>query len=449
MEKKENVALLLYTEDYKLVVFLYRNGKYGFPHQKLTEEDDNSCPPLGITRHILTQISGGFRFEMLSQDVELEQNSEELKKLYPLNDWHKLWMSYEYNNMCDQICQFHFSEVQLDHSNYQIYYHKIDSEQFSQNMKKLGVEIMILNPQLIKQLPDVDDVTNKIISVNINFKSEIQQQIELEKSPISKENTFLFIQNKPTDLKIKLDKGIPDMPTRAFYYGIFKKNNQKWLTYNSGTQELPKDEILENSKAIIQSGSAASAYEDLEWIKQYREWLNIVYFKYPHLKFLSICFGEQVLAHSLNGKCEEVEERKENRLFYNVKIEALNFDDSFFSLPYVSKLNIPKKPIYISKAHGDIVSKLDTTLFKVIASSEKYHVEVYTDATNQGSKVLAFQGHPEYAGKWKIRKDSQFFAFFQKKPVEEVFEFVKKNRETGQVDDYHLLRSICSSFLQN
>ncbi|KAL4507204.1 hypothetical protein ABPG72_001997 [Tetrahymena utriculariae] len=449
MDKKENVALLLHTENYKLVVFKYANGKYGFLRQKLTEEDDNFCPPLGITRHILTQISGGFRLEMFTQEVQLEQNCDVLKRLYNLNDWHKLWMSYEYNSMCDQICQFSFSEVLVDNSNYQIYYHKINHENFSLNMKKLGVEIMILHLGQIKQLPDIDEATSKIISANINFQSEIQQQIELENSPNSKENTFIFIQNKPIDLKSKLDKGIPDMPTKAFYYGIFKKSKQKWLPYNSGTHHLPTDEVLENSKAIIQSGAASSAYEEQEWIISYREWLNKVYFKYPHLKFLSICFGEQVLAHSLNGKCEEVEERKQNKQFYNIKTEALNFDDSFFSFPYVCKLNVPKKPIFISKAHGDIVSKIDTTLFKVIASSENYHVEVFTDATNQGNKVLAFQGHPEYAGKWKMRKDSQYFALYLKKPVEEAYEFIKKSRETSQVDDFHLLRLICSSFLQN
>ncbi|KAL4445600.1 hypothetical protein ABPG74_006151 [Tetrahymena malaccensis] len=449
MIKKDIASIIFYTEDYKYVVFKYKNDDYAFPHQKLTEEDDNFCPPLGIARHILTQISGGFTFDMLSQEVQLPQNSVNLKKLYDPNDWNKLWMSYEYNEWCDQVSLFYFSESQINGSNFQIYYHKINPECFSQNMKNLGVKILFFDIDQLRQLQGKEEITANIVNSNINFQLEIQQQVELENQPISKQNTFLFIQNKPCNLKQILDKGIPNIPTRAIFIGLYKRFNQKWVTYNSYIYHLPTDEVLENSKAIIQAGSLSSAYEDIEWIVNYREWINKIYFKYPHLKFLSLCFGEQILAHSLNGKCIELEEKKQNRQFSNIKIDTINFDDSFFNLPYVSKLNIPKRPYFISKGHGDIVDQIDTRLFKVIASSEKYQVEVFIDAKDQGNKVLAFQGHPEYSAKWKLRKNAQFFALTHKNTLEQAYEMAKKVRNSEKKqDDYILLRQVCSSFLE-
>jgi|NOAtaT_7_FD_contig_31_2640601_length_608_multi_2_in_0_out_0_1 GMP synthase-like glutamine amidotransferase len=83
--------------------------------------------------------------------------------------------------------------------------------------------------------------------------------------------------------------------------GIFKRKNEKWLMYNSGTQDYPTDEILDNSRAIIIPGSRFSAYDDTEWIKIFREWIKKTYETKKHMKILGICFGHQILSQSLGG----------------------------------------------------------------------------------------------------------------------------------------------------
>lgn len=92
------------------------------------------------------------------------------------------------------------------------------------------------------------------------------------------------------------------MPILAVLMGIFKRKNEKWLLFNSGTNEYPTDELLDNARAIIIPGSRASAYDDADWIKKFREWIKKTYENKKNIKFLGICFGHQIISQSLGGE---------------------------------------------------------------------------------------------------------------------------------------------------
>ncbi|KAI0075619.1 class I glutamine amidotransferase-like protein [Panus rudis PR-1116 ss-1] len=66
-------------------------------------------------------------------------------------------------------------------------------------------------------------------------------------------------------------------------------------------QEYPDN--VEQYSAIILTGSAASAYENLDWINLLVGYIASVAKEKPQIKLLGICFGHQIIARSLGCEC--------------------------------------------------------------------------------------------------------------------------------------------------
>ncbi len=99
-----------------------------------------------------------------------------------------------------------------------------------------------------------------------DIQQQLQSQLDFEKKPNSREYTYILFANKPPGID-KFEVTSTHMPILAVLMGIFKRKNEKWLMFNSGTLEYPTDELLDNARAIIIPGSRASAYDDADWIK--------------------------------------------------------------------------------------------------------------------------------------------------------------------------------------
>ncbi|KAF8960621.1 class I glutamine amidotransferase-like protein [Flammula alnicola] len=54
---------------------------------------------------------------------------------------------------------------------------------------------------------------------------------------------------------------------------------------------------------IMLTGSAASAYENIEWINKLVAYIARVAETKPHIKIIGICFGHQIIARALGGEC--------------------------------------------------------------------------------------------------------------------------------------------------
>ncbi|KAF9234197.1 class I glutamine amidotransferase-like protein [Melanogaster broomeanus] len=63
----------------------------------------------------------------------------------------------------------------------------------------------------------------------------------------------------------------------------------------------PPDE--EEYDGLLLTGSAASAYEDIEWINKLVAYVQRIAAEKPKMKIFGICFGHQIIARALGGSC--------------------------------------------------------------------------------------------------------------------------------------------------
>ena len=61
-------------------------------------------------------------------------------------------------------------------------------------------------------------------------------------------------------------------------------------------------------KAIIFPGAHFSVYQDEthDWIRQLKEFAKMVFYDFPHIKMVGICFGHQLISATLGGKVERM-----------------------------------------------------------------------------------------------------------------------------------------------
>ncbi|EAR94911.1 class I glutamine amidotransferase (macronuclear) [Tetrahymena thermophila SB210] len=443
MQRKNQAVLILFTQDFKYCLFKKNDpSKYGFIHDFCDEFNDNYCPYLTIARHIITKINHHLSFQSLFMPItsQIEDPYFRSRDHFSLNQNYNEWLHYiteafQYDGYSEDI---------------QIYLQQIgDEEQFVKNMRQLEIECLLLSQQQILDIysNQIDTLTHSILN-KADLKIIIESQIQLKASPPTRENTYILILHNRVDFLKKVQMGYVPMPTKTFFYGIYKKDYQKWFTYNIAQGEIPQDNILKNVQAIIMPGSASNAYAQEEWISTYKNWIKMVYETYKNIKILGICFGEQILAHTLNGKCDIVKEKKTDKNFFNSGTHTLHLGDKFFEFPFIKQLNFRQKNIQITKLHGDIVVKLDQNLFEIMGSSDNYEIEVYTDKlsdSNQNPKILCFQGHPEYSNYWLAMRDMQHYSYYNKISCEEAIKL--SHHPQYKEDDNFILRQICQAFL--
>ena len=97
-----------------------------------------------------------------------------------------------------------------------------------------------------------------------------------------------------------------------------------------------------------------SVYYEHPWIQGFFNLLRKIRKNYSSIIILGICFGGQSLAQCFGGKVEKMS------IGYHIRgSEPLSIDMSFYDLPYIKNLNIPKTGNFcVAEAHSDHISKL-------------------------------------------------------------------------------------------
>ncbi|KAA1477948.1 class I glutamine amidotransferase-like protein [Dentipellis sp. KUC8613] len=186
---------------------------------------------------------------------------------------------------------------------------------------------------------------------------------------------------------------------REIFSTLFRASLPDGLTdfvldaYNAKDKmEYPSEEALGTYDAVVITGSASSAYEDIPWINKLVSWVADVATTKPQIKIVGICFGHQIIARALGGSCVP------NGGKWEIGVTELDLTDLGRRIFGVEKLNI-------EQMHRDHVPAVPPT-FHLLASSPI--------APNQGMvrfagastpkpgellppvQIITMQGHPEF-----------------------------------------------------
>ncbi len=137
---------------------------------------------------------------------------------------------------------------------------------------------------------------------------------------------------------------------------------------------------LDDFRALIITGSAASANDDYPWIKKIEGWVRASYKE--NIPMLGICFGHQVIAKALGGKVERLPhlslgwnlfsvDSPENRIFSGINNPTYSFS---FHYDYVSEL----------PPQGQVLQENDVSI-------QAFQI--------RGKNIYGFQHHPEFCPK--------------------------------------------------
>ncbi len=141
---------------------------------------------------------------------------------------------------------------------------------------------------------------------------------------------------------------------------------------------------LDKFDGFLSSGSSDSVYEDVPWIRDYKNFTNKL-FLHGH-KHAGICFGHQMIAEALGGKVEKSEQD------WGIGIKTIQLN----SQPkWINDKNLENYCLIVS--HQDQVVKLPENA-KIIAGNDHCPVGMFT----VNNHVLGIQQHPEFTKEYHI-----------------------------------------------
>jgi len=185
-------------------------------------------------------------------------------------------------------------------------------------------------------------------------------------------------------------------------YGNYHKIFDSWLRRTSpvdvdfildafdviGKMEYPPESVKYD--AIIFTGSAATAYEDVEWVNKLVEYTSNLPRSKPEAKIIGICFGHQIIARAFNGTC--VRNSQWDVGITEVRLTGIGrriFDANSLSIQQMHRDHVPTVP----------------SGFELLGSTGTCHNEGMVKYTSDESgklaklsdiHILTVQGHPEF-----------------------------------------------------
>ncbi|KAJ5476070.1 hypothetical protein N7475_001799 [Penicillium sp. IBT 31633x] len=169
---------------------------------------------------------------------------------------------------------------------------------------------------------------------------------------------------------------------------------------------------LDPIDAILITGSASSAYEDLPWIHEMQTYVQTVHTRYPHVKLFGSCFGHQIIAQALLGtKANPTHQSTfhvaHSSAGYEIGIQPITLQPSFAArFPPLARVSA-QSPFRIQLIHGDEV--VPTPEAEAAATAGQSKISLPAPWSNIGSsahcaiqglyhpgRVLTYQGHFEF-----------------------------------------------------
>jgi GMP synthase-like glutamine amidotransferase len=173
--------------------------------------------------------------------------------------------------------------------------------------------------------------------------------------------------------------------------------------------EYPKEDALDTYDGVIISGSAASAYEDYEWIKRLVSWVSTLAKQRPLIKIIGICFGHQIVAQALGGKCVSNSGKWEAAITDVVltDIGKRIFGAQSFDIQQMHRDHVPLVPPPLHLLGSTTITENQG----MVLFSDHNAPLPAPDASIPPIHILTLQGHPEFTAEIvkeiiKVRSES-------------------------------------------
>ncbi|KAF2014846.1 class I glutamine amidotransferase-like protein [Aaosphaeria arxii CBS 175.79] len=169
--------------------------------------------------------------------------------------------------------------------------------------------------------------------------------------------------------------------------------------YNVHLDEYPPS--LSNVDLLIITGAAASAYDNLDWIRKLDGYVRDVYANHPHVKIFGSCFGHQLIGQSLLKEFRIYAEKDPNG--HEVGVQAITLSDdfrsSFQNAPRSDNLQNPlavPEVVRLQFIHGDHVKipHVDALPPRWVNLGSTDHCAV--QGLYEPGRVFTLQGHFEF-----------------------------------------------------
>jgi GMP synthase-like glutamine amidotransferase len=447
MKVRSKAALVLYTYiDRKLHFILSRASQqenFGLLRTDVSSED--TAPTFALTRLMISDYLGIFTMKNMEKLAQKQKLTKEEVRTAPLK-WYQLVDSPDYHewleNLTEEEVILH-SESDEGEIVYFIEIKHIDVDTLNGSMKDLNLPLEFAYYNYVDKSPKEVEAGSMTLFNRFNFDEHIKTTLKAYQE--GNFSYYLILSIKDMSTNKKDQAGFFHFP--ALFEGLYRDSMEKWQLICAGNLVFPSEEVLSKTKAIIIPGSALNIYNDVPFVNTTAEWLkNVFHVKYPKIKFMGICFGEQLICHALGGKVEKLESKEFVRAPNHLKII-----DEFWDLPFIKKSGIvPKKEYIISQAHGDEVTVFPDFM-KNYASSDTCKNEVLV---SNDHRYLLIQGHPEYVPQFTFVRVYKFFlshlGVSDHSP--ESLEKVKKDMFSNPnylTPDAAMWRGVCYSFLKS
>ncbi|KAG9193585.1 hypothetical protein G6011_03620 [Alternaria panax] len=186
--------------------------------------------------------------------------------------------------------------------------------------------------------------------------------------------------------------------------------------------------------AIIISGSANSAYDDLPWIRKLELWVKELYEKNPNVKIFGSCFGHQLLGQALLKDYGVKVEKDPKGWELGVKEITLHqrFRKIFFNDDRDAGTGSLGK-MRLQFVHHDhvVVPDLEALPRSWMTVGNTEHCAV--QGVYEPGRVLTFQGHFEFDRFINSETVKYFFPNWQPKVLEEALDAIDANDDSVMV----------------
>jgi GMP synthase-like glutamine amidotransferase len=236
--------------------------------------------------------------------------------------------------------------------------------------------------------------------------------------------------NADTPVPVVHDKVAPTYG--RIFHGLLSANSINSTTSGSINITSTDFDVIKNEypasldefDAIIISGSANSAYDDLPWIRKLTRWVKDVYQQEPRIKIFGSCFGHQLVCHALLSDYGVKVEKDPKGWELGVKEITLHeeFRKTFWKgAKSQTELAEVMRLQFVHHDHVVIPAMEALPSFWIAVGSTK-HCAV--QGVYEPGHVLTFQGHFEFDRFINSETIKFFFPTWQPKVLEETLDAI-------------------------